>query len=152
MPAGTEARLAELSITLPPLPSPGGNYIPARTVGNIVFLSGVVSTDASGIITGMLGVDRTVEEGYAAARACALTQLAILRRHLGTLDAVKSIISVNGYVNAVAGFKDSPEVINGASNLFVEVFGDSGRHVRAAIGVSALPRYALVEVQMSVEI
>lgn len=152
MPAGTEARLNELSITLPPLPSPGGNYIPARTIGNIVFLSGVVSMDASGIITGMLGVDRTVEEGYAAARACALTQLAILRRHLGTLDAVKSIISVNGYVNAVAGFKDSPEVINGASNLFVEVFGESGRHVRAAIGVSALPRYALVEVQMSVEI
>ena len=152
MPAGTEARLKELSIALPPPPSPGGNYIPARTVGNIVFLSGVVSTDTSGIITGMLGVDRTVEEGYAAARSCALTQLSVLRRHLGTLDAVKSIISVNGYVNAVAGFKDSPEVINGASNLFVEVFGDSGRHVRAAIGVSALPRYALVEVQMSVEI
>ena len=152
MPAGTEARLKELSIALPPPPSPGGNYIPARTVGNIVFLSGVVSTDTSGIITGMLGVDRTVEEGYAAARSCALTQLSVLRRHLGTLDAVKSIISVNGYVNAVAGFRDSPEVINGASNLFVEVFGDSGRHVRAAIGVSALPRYALVEVQMSVEI
>jgi enamine deaminase RidA (YjgF/YER057c/UK114 family) len=152
MPAGTEARLAALSITLPPPPSPGGNYIAARTVGNIVFLSGVVSTDASGIVTGMLGLDRTVEEGYAAARACALTQLAVLRTHLGSLDAVKSVISVNGYVNAVAGFKDSPEVINGASNLLVEVFGEAGRHVRAAIGVSALPRYALVEVQMSVEI
>ncbi len=152
MPAGTEARLAELSITLPPPPSPGGNYVAARSVGNIVFLSGVVSTDASGIVTGMLGLDRTVEEGYAAARACALTQLAVLRTHLGSLDAVKSVISVNGYVNAVAGFKDSPEVINGASNLLVEVFGEAGRHVRAAIGVSALPRYALVEVQMSVEI
>jgi enamine deaminase RidA (YjgF/YER057c/UK114 family) len=76
----------------------------------------------------------------------------VLRRHLGSLDAVKSIFSVNGYVNAVAGFKDSPEVINGASNFFVEVFGDAGRHVRAAIGVSALPRNALVELQMSVEI
>ena len=152
MPAGTEARLAELSITLPPPPSPGGNYVAARSVGNIVFLSGVVSTDASGIVTGMLGLDRTVEEGYAAARACALTQLAVLRTHLGSLDAVKSVISVNGYVNAVAGFQDSPEVINGASNLLVEVFGEAGRHVRAAIGVSALPRYALVEVQMSVEI
>jgi len=152
MPAGTEARLAELSITLPAPPSPGGNYIVARTVGNIVFLSGVVSTDASGIVTGMLGLDRTVEEGYGAARACALTQLAVLRRHLGSLDAIKSIVSVNGYVNAVAGFKDSPEVINGASNLFVEVFGEAGRHVRAAIGVSALPRNALVELQMSVEV
>jgi enamine deaminase RidA (YjgF/YER057c/UK114 family) len=152
MPPGTEARLQQLSITLPLPPAPGGNYVPARTVGNIVFLSGVVSTDASGIVTGMLGLDRTVEEGQAAARACALTQLAVLRRHLGSLDAVKSIISVNGYVNAVAGFKDSPEVINGASNLFVEIFGEAGRHVRAAIGVSALPRNALVEIQMSVEI
>jgi enamine deaminase RidA (YjgF/YER057c/UK114 family) len=152
MPPGTEARLQELSIKLPPPPSPGGNYIPARTIGNLVFLSGVVSTNASGIIAGILGGDRTVEEGYEAARGCALTQLAVLRWHLGSLDEVKSIISVNGYVNAVAGFKDSPEVINGASNLFVEVFGDAGRHVRAAIGVSALPRNALVELQMSVEI
>ena len=76
----------------------------------------------------------------------------MLRRHLGSLDAVKSIVSVNGYVNAVAGFADSPKVINGASDLFVEIFGDAGRHVRAAIGVSALPRNALVELQMTVEI
>ncbi len=152
MPPGTEARLQELSITLPPPPAPGGNYIPARTIGNVVFLSGVVSTNASGIITGRMGLDRTVEEGYAAARTCALTQLAVLRRHLGSLDAVKSIIGVNGYVNAMAGFEDSPEVINGASNLLVEIFADAGRHVRAAIGVSALPRNALVELQMSAEI
>ena len=152
MPPGTEARLQELSITLPPPPAPGGNYIPARTIGNVVFLSGVVSTNASGIITGRMGLDRTVQEGYAAARTCALTQLAVLRRHLGSLDAVKSIIGVNGYVNAMAGFEDSPEVINGASNLLVEIFADAGRHVRAAIGVSALPRNALVELQMSAEI
>ena len=152
MPDGIESRLHELAITLPAAPSPGGNYIPARTVGSIVFLSGVVSLNASGIITGTLGLDRTVEEGYAAARACALTQLAVLRRHLGSLDAIKSIISLNGYVNAVAGFTDSPEVINGASDLFVKIFGEAGRHVRAAIGVSALPRKALVEIQMTVEI
>src|SRR5260370_20122192 len=152
MPPGTEARLQELSITLPPPPAPGGNYIPARTIGNVVFLSGVVSTNASGIITGRMGLDRTVQEGYAAARTCALTQLAVLRRHLGSLDAVKSIIGVNGYVNAMAGFEDSPEVINGASNLLVEIFADAGRHVRAAIGVSALPRNALVELQMSAQI
>src|SRR5260370_33713645 len=88
MPAGLEARLQELAITLPPPPAPGGNYIPARTIGSIVFLSGVVSGDASGIITGMLGLDRTVEDGYAAARACALTQLAVLRRHLASLSAI----------------------------------------------------------------
>ena len=104
------------------------------------------------MITGTVGVDRTVEEGYAAARACALTQLAVLQRHLGSLDAVKSIVTVNGYVNAVPGFPDSPKVINGASDLFIEIFGELGRHVRAAIGVSALPRNALVELQMTVEI
>jgi len=149
---GVEARLQELGIALPPPPAAGGNYVSARTLGQIVYLSGVISTDSSGIITGTVGADRTVEQGYAAARCCALTQLAVLKRHLGSLDAVKSVISVNGYVNAVAGFEDSPRVINGASDLLIEVFGEAGRHVRAALGVSALPRHALVELQMSVEI
>jgi enamine deaminase RidA (YjgF/YER057c/UK114 family) len=149
---GAEARLQELGIALPPPPAAGGNYVSARTLGQIVYLSGVISTDSSGIITGTVGADRTVEQGYAAARCCALTQLAVLKRHLGSLDAVKSVISVNGYVNAVAGFEDSPRVINGASDLLIEVFGEAGRHVRAALGVSALPRHALVELQMSVEI
>ena len=152
MAVGFELRLAELGITLPAPPAPGGNYLSARTVGQMVYLAGVISIDEHGIIAGMLGLDRTIEEGYAAARACALMQLAVLRQHLGSLDAVKSIVSVNGYVNAVAGFGDSPKVINGASDLLVEIFGDAGRHVRAAIGVSALPRNALVELQMTVEI
>jgi enamine deaminase RidA (YjgF/YER057c/UK114 family) len=103
-------------------------------------------------MTGTVGIDRTIEEGYAAARACALTQLAVLQRHVGSLDAVKNIISVNGYVNAVAGFQDSAKVINGASDLFIEIMDDAGRHVRAAIGVCALPRHALVELQMTVEV
>lgn len=141
-----------MGIILPGLPAPGGNFVSAKTVGSIVYLSGVISTNAEGVITGTVGFDRTVDEGYAAARACALTQLAVLNRHLGSLDAVKSVVGVNGYVNAVAGFADSPKVINGASDLLVEVFGEAGRHVRAAIGVSALPRNALVEVQMTVEL
>ena len=152
MTKGTDARLQEMKIVLPALPAVGGNYLPAKTVGQIVYLAGVISTNSEGVITGTAGLDRTVDEGYAAARACALTQLAVLQRHIGSLDAVKSIVSVNGYVNAVAGFQDSPKVINGASDLFVEIFGDTGRHVRAAIGVSALPRHALVEVQMTVEL
>ena len=152
MPDGIESRFYELAITLPAPPSPGGNYVPGRTIGNIVFLSGVVSSNASGVITGTVGLDRTVEEGHPAAHACALTQLAVLRRHLGSLDAIKSIVSINGYVNAVAGFADSPEVINGASDLFIKIFDDAGRPVRAAIGVSTLPRKALVELQMTVEI
>jgi enamine deaminase RidA (YjgF/YER057c/UK114 family) len=149
---GREARLQELGIVLPALPAPGGNFIPAKTVGSMVYLSGVISNNSDGLITGTVGIDRTLDEGYAAARACALTQLAVLARHLGSLDAVKGIVSVNGYVNAVAGFADSPKVINGASDVLVEIFGDAGRHVRAAIGVSALPRNALVELQMTVEI
>ena len=147
-----EARLKELGITLPALPQPGGHYLPARTVGPIVYLAGVISTKDGEIIAGTVGEGRTIEEGYAAARACAISQLAVLVSHLGSLDAVKNIVTVNGYVNAVAGFPDSPKVINGASDLFVEIFGDAGRHARTAIGVSALPRNALVEVQMTVEV
>ena len=152
MAADRETKLRERGIVLPPWPAPGGNYVPAKTVGHVVYLAGVISTGSEGVITGTAGLNRTVEEGYAAARACALTQLAVLQRHLGSLDAVKSIVGVNGYVNAVAGFADSPKIINGASDLFVEVFSEAGRHVRAAIGVSALPRNALVELQITVEV
>jgi enamine deaminase RidA (YjgF/YER057c/UK114 family) len=147
-----EARLKELGILLPALPQPGGNYLPARTVGQIVYLAGVISIHAGEVITGIAGAGRTIDEGYAAARACALIQLAVLMAHLGSLDMVKSIVTVNGYVNAVAGFPDSPKIINGASDLFVEIFGDAGRHARTAIGVPALPRNALVELQMTVEV
>ncbi|HEV3482816.1 MAG TPA: RidA family protein [Candidatus Acidoferrales bacterium] len=148
----TEARLAKLGIILPAPPEAGGNYIPAKTVGRIVYLAGAISTNSEGVITGTLGLNRTIEEGYAAARCCAMTQLAVLKRYLGSFQGVKGIISANGYVNAVPGFPDSPKVINGASDLLIEVFGESGRHVRAAIGVSALPRNALVELQMTVEL
>jgi enamine deaminase RidA (YjgF/YER057c/UK114 family) len=152
MGTGTESRLQELGIRLPESPAAGGNYMPAKTVGQLVYLSGVISMDEGRVITGTVGGNRTVEDGYAAARACALIQLAVLKRHLGSLDAVRSVISVNGYVNAIAGFPDSAKVINGASDLLVEVLGAAGRHVRASIGVSALPRHALVEVQMTVEV
>jgi enamine deaminase RidA (YjgF/YER057c/UK114 family) len=147
-----EKQLLELGIVLPEGPAPGGNYLSAKTVGNLVYLAGVISTGAEGVITGAAGADRSIAEGYAAARACALTQLAVLKRTLGSLDKVREIVSVNGYVNAVAGFPDSPAVINGASDLLIAVFGEQGRHVRAAIGVSALPRNALVELQMIVAV
>ena len=152
MASGTEAQLAKLGVVLPAPPQAGGNYASAKTVGAIVYLAGAISSSSQGVIDGTLGLNRTLEEGYAAARACALTQLAVLKSHLGSLDAIKQIVSVNGYVNAVPGFPDSPKVINGASDLFVELFGEAGRHVRAAIGVSALPRNALVELQMTVEL
>jgi enamine deaminase RidA (YjgF/YER057c/UK114 family) len=152
MTAEAHKRLEKLGYILPEPPKAGGNYVPAKTVGRIVYLAGVISTIDGGVVAGTVGLDRTIEEGYAAARACALTQLAVLRQHLGSLDAIKQVVTLNGYVNAVSGFEDSPKVIDGASDLLVEIFGDEGRHVRAAIGVSALPRNALIEVQMTVEI
>jgi enamine deaminase RidA (YjgF/YER057c/UK114 family) len=147
-----EKRLQELGIVLPAGRAPGGNYVSAKIVGNLLYLSGTTSSDADGVIAGVAGADRTIAEGYAAARACAVNHLAVLKQVLGSLDKVQQIVSVNGYVNAVAGFPDSPAVINGASDLLVAVFGDAGRHVRAAIGVNALPRNALVELQMTVAV
>lgn len=108
--------------------------------------------NSDGVITGTAGINRSVEDGYAAARACACTQLAVIRRELGSLDQVAEILTVNGYVNAANGFPDSPAVINGASDLLIQIFGEAGRHVRAAVGVCALPRNALVELQMTVKI
>jgi enamine deaminase RidA (YjgF/YER057c/UK114 family) len=150
--ATAEERFQQLGLVLPAPPASGGNYLSAKSVGRMLYLAGVISSDANGAITGTVGADRTIEDGYAAARACAISQLAVLRRELGSLDAVKNIVTVNGYVNCVTGFPDSPKVINGASDLFVEIFGEPGRHVRAAIGVPALPRNALVELQMTVEV
>jgi enamine deaminase RidA (YjgF/YER057c/UK114 family) len=147
-----DQNLAALGDTLPPAPAPGGNYVSSKQVGSIVYLSGVISTGTDGVITGTAGLDRSIEEGYAAARACALTQLAVLNRELGSLDRVAEVLTVNGYVNAAPGFADSPAIINGASDLLMQVFGEAGRHVRAAVGVSALPRNALVEVQMTVRV
>ena len=147
-----EQSLAALRYQLPPPPAPGGNYVPAKRVGTIVYLSGAISTSPEGIITGTAGLDRYIEDGYAAARACALTLLAVLKRELGSLDRVAEILTVNGYVNAVNGFPDAPAIINGASDLLVQIFGEAGRHVRAAVGLNALPRNALVEVQMTVKV
>ena len=147
-----EEKLAQMGLTLPQLPAPGGNYVSAKRVAEVVYLSGAISTGPSGVITGTAGADRTIDEGYAAAQACALTQLAVLKRELGSLNDIAEVLTVNGYVNAAPGFGDSPAVINGASDLLVSVFGEAGRHVRAAVGVCALPRNALVELQMTVRL
>lgn len=147
-----EERLAALGILLPPPPAPGGNYLHAKQAGALMFLAGVISSDENGVLTGKVGADRSIEDGRQAARRCALTHLAVIRQALGTLDRVEHIVSLNGYVNTVEGFPDSPQVINGASDLLVEVFGEAGRHARAAIGVTALPRHAMVELQMIVSV
>lgn len=146
------AVLSECGLRLPPAPAPGGNYCSAKTVGSLVFLAGVISQDAGEVVCGTVGGNRSVGEGYTAAQSCALLQLAILEKHLGSLTKVKGVVSVNGYVNSVAGFAESPKVINGASDLLMRVFGEAGRHARTSIGVSGLPRNAMVELQMVVEI
>jgi enamine deaminase RidA (YjgF/YER057c/UK114 family) len=147
-----EEQLAQLGLTLPAPPAPGGNYLSAKRVGRLVYLAGVISSNGSAVMTGTVGLDRSVEDGYNAARSCALTQLAVLKRELGSLDAIAEVVSVNGYVNSIAGFAESPAVINGTSDLLVQLFGEAGKHVRAAVGVSGLPRNALVEVQMTVRV
>jgi enamine deaminase RidA (YjgF/YER057c/UK114 family) len=147
-----EERFAALGLELPTPPTAGGNYLSFRQLGKVGYLAGVVSSNADGVITGCVGDGRSVEEGYAAAKACALMQLAVLRKFLGSLDRVEAVLTVNGYVNCVAGFSETPKVINGASDLLIEIFGDAGRHVRAAVGVNALPRNALVELQMTVQV
>lgn len=149
-PDRAESRLAQCGYVLPSPPAAGGNYVSARRVGSMLYLAGAISSDESGVMSGTIGLDRTLDEGYSAARQCALAQLAVIRREAGSLDAVEAVVSVNGYVNAVAGFGDSPKVLNGASDLLVEIFGEAGRHVRAAVGVASLPRNAMVEVQMIV--
>lgn len=147
-----DERLKELGVVLPEPPPLGGNYVQAKTVGQMVYLAGSISLKNGEVLAGTAGVDADIEEGYEAARCCALLQLAILKRHLGTLDTVAEVVSLTGYVNAAPNFVDMPKCVNGATDLLVEIFGDAGRPVRAAIGVSTLPRHALVETQMVVRI
>jgi len=149
---GAESRLQALGIELPEPPKAGGNYVSWKKVGSLVYMAGVISMHRELVIAGAVGSDRSVEEGYSAARACGMTQLAVLKAALGSLDAVEQVVSVNGYVNAVAGFAESPQVVNGFSDLMMDVFGEAGRHVRAAVAVNGLPRNALVEVQMVVAV
>ena len=148
----TEDRLAELGYELKGAPAPAANYLPWRISGTQLFLSGVLAMrDGQMTHTGQVGAEQTVESGYEAARVCALNVLAGIKGALGSLDRVKQFLIVNGFVNAVAGFADSPQVINGASDFLVEVFGDAGRHARAAVAVAGLPKGSTVELQVIVE-
>jgi enamine deaminase RidA (YjgF/YER057c/UK114 family) len=143
-----EAQLQSLGLQLPDPPVPGGNYLPFVIQDHFIFLAGAISILHGRLIAGTVGADKSIQDGYEAARACALLQLANLKVALGDLDRLQRIVSLNGYVNAVPGFADSPQVINGASDLLVQLYGSRGLHARAAIGVSALPKNALVEIQM----
>lgn len=148
-----EARLQELGLELPSVPTPQAAYVPAVTVGNFVFVSGqTVTLDGKPVMQGKVGQDLTVEQGYEGARLCALKALAVLKQELGSLDRIKRIVKVLGWVNCPPEFDQQPQVMNGFSELMEEVLGEKGKHARSAIGTNALPGQSPVEVEMVVEI
>jgi enamine deaminase RidA (YjgF/YER057c/UK114 family) len=148
-----EKRLAEAGIELPNPPNPIANYVTVRRVGNLLFLSGAGPL-REGVPTmiGRLGAEVTLEQGYAAARQAALNLIASLKREIGDLDKLVQVVKIQGFVNCTDDFKDQPKVINGASDVLVEVFGEKGRHARTALGTNALPMGIPVEVEMIAEV
>jgi enamine deaminase RidA (YjgF/YER057c/UK114 family) len=148
-----EKKLNELGISLPASPKPIANYVPAVRAGNLLFVSGHGPyNDGKSILSGKLGKELTVEEGYKTARNVALNCLASIQAALGDLNKVKRVVKLLGMVNCTEDFKDQPKVINGASDLLVEVFGDAGRHARSAVGMQSLPNGIPVEIEMILEV
>lgn len=148
-----EQRLERLEIHLPDVPEALGLYVDIVKVGSLLYLSGKGPRKDDGeYVKGKLGEDLTLEQGVEAARISALNQLAVLKRELGSLDRVKRVVKVNGFVNSSALFYDQSKVINGFSDVMIEIFGASGRHARTAIGTNVLPLNMAVEVEMIVEI
>ena len=149
--ASVEDRLREIGLAIPDPYEPFANYVAAKRVGNLVFLGGHSECEEP-YLTGKVGSDRTVAEGYEAARQTALCLLASLKAEIGELDKVVQIVKVNGMVNATEEFKDHSKVINGCSDLLIEIFGERGRHARAAVGMASLPLNLTVEIEMIVEV
>ncbi|MXO61097.1 RidA family protein [Altererythrobacter salegens] len=141
-----EARLSKLGIILPQAAAPVASYVPVVTLGNVAHVSGQLPFIDGELVTGRLGEDVEMELGIRAARACGLMILAQLKAALGSLDKVERIVKLGGFVNSAASFTDQPKVVNGASDLMVDVFGEAGKHARAAVGVPALPLGAAVEI------
>jgi len=147
-----EAQVTALGLVLPAPPKPVATYIPVVRTGDLLFLSGMIPLrDGALIISGKLGREVSVEQGYEAAKICLLNALAVIRQELGTLDRVKKVVRMVGYVASTAEFVQHPAVINGASDLLVKIFGDAGRHARVAIGAVALPLNAPVEIELIVQ-
>ncbi len=148
-----EQRLTALGLSLPAAPKPVANYVPAVLAGELLFLSGVLpSRDGQVQFVGKVGRDLTVEQGSEAARMAILNALAIVRAELGTLDRVRRIVRLTGHVASASGFEQQPAVMNGASDVLVQVFGESGRHTRIAVGAAELPRNAAVELDLIVQV
>ena len=148
-----EARLAELKITLPPAPKPVATYVPAVRAGDLLFLSGTGPfKDGAIVYAGKLGKDLTVEQGYEAARLTLLNALALVRQELGTLDRVTRVVRLTGHVASADGFTQQPTVLNGASDLLVQIFGEAGRHARLALGAAELPLNMAIELELILQV
>ncbi len=148
-----EEKLSSLGIALPSPPAPAGSYVPVVITGNLVFVAGQIPLEAGQVkFKGKVGKDLPIEAGQEAARLCTINALAQLKAALGSLDRIKQVVKVTGFVNCEQSFADQPKVINGASDLLVQVFAEKGRHARAAVGVGSLPLGSAVEVEFIVEI
>lgn len=148
-----ESQLAALGLVLPMPPKPVATYIPVVRAGDLLFLSGMIPLrDGTLAMAGKLGQDVSIEQGHEAAKICVLNALAVIREQVGTLDRVKQVVRMVGYVSSAAEFVQQPAVINGASDLLVKIFGDAGRHARIAIGAVALPLNAPVEIELIVQL
>jgi len=148
-----ENRLTELGETLPDASAPAGNYVPFVVVGDMVYISGQISADGNGPITGKLGADMDIDGGAKAAKACALSLIAQLKAACGgDLDRVVKVVKLGGFVNSTPEFDKQPAVINGASAFMVAVFGDAGRHARAAVSAASLPFGVAVEIEGTFQI
>lgn len=147
MSATIETRLAALGVTLPAAPAPAANYVPFVVVGDLVHVSGQISSGPDGLITGKLGADLDVAAGAAAARACAIALLAQLKAACGgDLDRLVRVVRLTGFVNSTPDFTDQPKVVNGASDFLVEALGEAGRHARSAVSAASLPLGVAVEI------
>lgn len=148
-----DARLRTLGLELPPPPKPVASYIPAVRSGDLLFLSGALPFhDGKLTLTGKLGRELTTNQGSEAARTAVLNALAIARQEVGTLDGIKKVVRMVGHVASAEGFVQQPTVINGASDLLVQIFGDAGRHARVAVGAAELPLNAPVELELIFEV
>lgn len=148
-----EAKIKALGLTLPSAPAPVANYVPSLISGDLLFVAGQISRAPDGkVVTGLLGANATVDQGVAAAKICALNILAQAKAALGDLDRVHQLIKLTGFVAATADFADHPKVLNGASDLMVEILGDKGRHTRVAVGVASLPAGSLVEIDAIIQV
>lgn len=148
-----ETKLKELGLVLPNPPVSGGNYVPTVRTGNLLYCAGTISSfNGEMTHTGQVGREQTVQSGYESARVCALATLTNVKAALGSFEPVARIVYVGGYVNAISGFADSPAVINGASDLFVALFGEAGKHARAAVAVAGLPKNSTTEIQVVIEL